>query len=125
APCRGSGPRWAGSSYAWASKARASPHYPPCPKTGAPQALRCGTAHPDRAPNHVHSQTWENLTVVQGRDALPMFSRETLLRLRGTRAGLAHDDFFGKVQIGLGPLGLDIVMEDGLAEAGSLGKPHG
>ena len=30
-----------------------------------------------------------------------MFSRETLLRLRGTRAGLAHDDFLGKAQIGL------------------------
>ena len=54
-----------------------------------------------------------------------MFSRETLLRLRGTRAGLAHDDFLGKAQIGLGAFGLDVVMKDGLAEAGGLGKPHG
>ena len=54
-----------------------------------------------------------------------MFSRETLLRLRGTRAGLAHDDFLGKAQIGLGAFGLDVIMKDGLAEAGGLGKPHG
>mgnify|MGYP007091219812 CR=1 FL=1 len=46
-----------------------------------------------------------------------------LARLRHA-GGIAQGHFLGKVEVGVGALGLDVVMDDGLAVAGRFGKAH-